>query len=72
MKKIAIYARVSTKDRELENQLAQLREYASVQKWEVVEEVLDVGSGGKGVKDRKGLERVFELCHRRFRWLLSK
>ncbi len=63
--KTAIYSRVSTKDQELENQLRQLRQYASAQGWEVVEEITDVCSGGKGEKERKGLERLLKLCHQK-------
>ncbi len=63
--KAVIYSRVSTKDQELENQLRQLRQYASAQGWEVVEEITDVCSGGKGEKERSGLERLLTLCHQR-------
>jgi putative DNA-invertase from lambdoid prophage Rac len=63
--KAVIYSRVSTKDQELENQLRQLRQYASSQKWEIVEEITDIGSGGKGEKERKGLERLLKLCHQK-------
>jgi DNA invertase Pin-like site-specific DNA recombinase len=41
--KVAIYARVSTKDKgqEVENQLRQLREFAAVQGWTVYREFID-------------------------------
>lgn len=65
MKRVVIYARVSTADQETDNQVRQLREYAAKQGWEVLEEVLDVGSGSKGRSERQGLERVFKLAHQR-------
>jgi len=59
-----IYARCSTRDQETENQIAQLKVYADKQGWQVMDEIIDVVSGGKGVKDREGLEKVFALAHR--------
>lgn len=63
--KCLLYARCSTRDQELENQLAQLRDYANKQGWQVVEEVVDVCSGGKSVDERSGLTKVFDLGRRR-------
>jgi DNA invertase Pin-like site-specific DNA recombinase len=60
-----IYARCSTRDQETENQLAQLRDYAHKQNWQVSEEIVDVCSGGKASKDRLGLDKVFQLAHRK-------
>lgn len=65
MKKCLIYARCSTRDQETDNQVAQLKDYAAKQGWEVVEVVVDVCSGGKGVKERPGLDKVFDLARRR-------
>lgn len=65
MKRVVIYARVSTKDQETENQLCQLRDYAAKQGWGVLEEIVDVGSGSKGRSERQGLERLFTLAHQR-------
>lgn len=45
MKKVAIYARVSTDKQELSNQLIQLREYAKKSNWVIFEEYSDVISG---------------------------
>jgi putative DNA-invertase from lambdoid prophage Rac len=42
-----------------------LQEYASKQGWEVTEVVVDVCSGGKGIKDRPGLDKVFALARRK-------
>ncbi len=64
-KSCLIYARCSTKDQETLNQLAQLRDYAAKQEWLVVEEIVDVSSGGKGLKERPGLDKVFDLARRR-------
>jgi len=49
--KTAIYARVSTKKQETDNQLQQLREFATKQGWEIVTEYVDVVSGS-GKKER--------------------
>jgi putative DNA-invertase from lambdoid prophage Rac len=65
MKKTLIYARVSTADQETENQVSQLREYASGQGWQIADVVLDVCSGSKEAKDRAGLDRVFKMAHQR-------
>ena len=65
MKRAIIYARVSTRDQETENQVSQLRDYASAQEWRVVEVVIDVASGGKDKKDRSGLSEVFSRGHRK-------
>ncbi|MEI6808402.1 MAG: recombinase family protein [bacterium] len=65
MKKCVIYARCSTKDQETDNQVAQLKAYAAKQDWQVVDTVVDVCSGGKGVNERPGLEKVFDLGRKR-------
>jgi DNA invertase Pin-like site-specific DNA recombinase len=48
--KAAIYARVSTFDQELENQLAELRRYTGARGWTVAEHV---DRGVSGAKDRR-------------------
>lgn len=65
MKKCLIYARCSTKDQETENQVLQLKDYAAKQEWQVVETVVDVCSGGKGLKERVGLDRAFDMARKR-------
>jgi putative DNA-invertase from lambdoid prophage Rac len=65
MKKCLVYARCSTRDQETDNQVAQLKAYAAKQDWEVVDVIVDVCSGGKGVKERPGLDKVFDLARRR-------
>ncbi|MGA3168819.1 MAG: recombinase family protein [Terriglobia bacterium] len=52
MKKAAIYARVSTPDQRVENQLYQLRELAARRGFEVVHEYKDIGVSGS--KARRG------------------
>ena len=47
MQRAAIYARVSTPEQCLENQLYDLREMASCRGCEIVHEYTDVGSGSK-------------------------
>lgn len=65
IKSCLIYARCSTRDQETENQVAQLRDYAKKQSWQVVDEIIDVCSGGKSSKEREGLDKVFQLAHRK-------
>src|SRR5580698_2912987 len=60
-----IYTRVSTQDQTVQNQVAQLRQYAAAQNWQIVEEIIDVASGGQSEKQRAGLAKVFVLAHQR-------
>jgi hypothetical protein len=58
--RVALYVRVSTKDKqETENQLVQLREFAAQQNWSVSGEYIDRESGAKS-------ERT-EFCQRRMK-----
>ena len=63
--KVAIYARVSTKDKgqETENQLAQLREFSQKQSWTIFAEYVDQESGAKS--DRSEFQRMFHDASRR-------
>ena len=63
--KIAIYARVSTKDgrQDTENQLRQLRAFAETQGWGVVHEYVDRASGKRG--DREQFQKMFAAASRR-------
>jgi len=63
--KVCIYARVSTQDQEADNQISQLKEYATKQGWDVVYTLIDVQSGSKGRAEREGLDKVFALAHQR-------
>jgi hypothetical protein len=63
--KIAIYARVSTKDKgqDTENQLVQLREFAAKQGWQITREYVDRETGGSA--DRMEFQRMFADASRR-------
>ena len=63
MQKAAIYARVSTPDQCIENQLYQLRELAARRGYEIVHEYTDIGSGSKS--RRAGLDALLADAHRR-------
>ena len=62
---IAIYSRVSTKDKgqDVENQLRQLREFCSKQGWAIVREFVDHASGKRG--DREQFQAMFAATSRR-------
>ena len=59
-----IYTRVSTTthDQTTENQVAQLKEYAHRQNWEIVEIIEEYCSGGKSAEERNGLKKVFSMA----------
>jgi DNA invertase Pin-like site-specific DNA recombinase len=63
--KIALYARVSTKDKgqETENQLVQLREFAAKQNWQITREYIDRETGG--TSDRAEFQSMFADASRR-------
>jgi DNA invertase Pin-like site-specific DNA recombinase len=64
IQKVAIYARVSTRDKqETENQLRELRAYSKKQGWRIVGEYVDHESGGKA--DRPQFHKLFEDAHKR-------
>ena len=58
MKKVVIYARVSTKTQEFDRQVAELREYASKMGYEVVAEFTEKISGAKKVEEREALTEL--------------
>ena len=70
MKQVAIYARVSTRDRqEAENQLRQLREFCAKQDWEITREYIDRVSGKR--HDRKQFQTMLsDAACRKFDVLL--
>ena len=71
MLRVALYARVSTKDKgqEVENQLAQLREFAARSGWMIVREYIDHETGKNS--DRDQFEEMFrDASQRKFDVLL--
>jgi DNA invertase Pin-like site-specific DNA recombinase len=62
---VAIYARVSMKDKgqDTQNQLRQLREYCRKQEWTIVHEYIDNASGKRG--DREQFQAMFDAASRR-------
>src|ERR1039457_1470514 len=65
MMRIAIYARVSTKDgrQDTENQLRQLRAFAQTQGWMVIHEYVDRASGKRS--DREQFQKMFTAASKR-------
>lgn len=62
----AIYARVSTKGQDTDNQIDQLREVARKAGWEISETFVDHGiSGAKGRNQRPGLDSLLKAVTRR-------
>jgi len=62
--RVAIYARVSTRDQNCELQLAELREYARRREWEIAGEFVDTGwSGAKA--NRPEFDRLINDAARR-------
>jgi DNA invertase Pin-like site-specific DNA recombinase len=61
----ALYARISTRDKgqDVENQLAQLREFANRQNWIVVQEFVDRESGSTA--DRVNFQAMFRAASQR-------
>lgn len=61
--KAAIYARVSTRDQDCQNQLMQLRQFAATQGWRVAVEYCDEVSGS--TSDRPQFQAMFQAATRR-------
>ena len=69
MKKVVIYARVSTKDQTCERQISELREIAKNHDYQIVDEYVNTGFHGS-LKIRPELDRMmkdaftkkFEIC----------
>jgi len=62
--KTALYARVSTKDKqEVENQLCQLRQFAVSQGWAIVAEYVDHETGG--TSERSQFQAMFKAASQR-------
>jgi DNA invertase Pin-like site-specific DNA recombinase len=66
MKRVAIYARVSTQGQTVNNQLQQLHNVAERHGWEVVSEYKDKGiSGAKGRDKRPQFDAMLKAANRR-------
>jgi DNA invertase Pin-like site-specific DNA recombinase len=65
MKRAALYVRVSTDRQTVANQIAQLTKIAKGRGWQIVQTFTDAGiSGGKGRKDRPGLDEMLRQAQR--------
>ncbi|MHA6250317.1 recombinase family protein [Oceanobacillus sp. CAU 1775] len=65
IRRVAIYARVSTEEQAKEGfsiaaQLQTLRQYAQIYNWEVIDEYVDEGISGKSVKGRPEMKRLIK------------
>ena len=62
MKKVCIYARVSTQSQDYQRQLSELREYATRMNYEVVKEFSEKISGAKSVAERQALTELLDYA----------
>ena len=62
MKKVCIYARVSTQGQDYQRQLSELREYASRMNYEIVKEFSEKISGAKSVAERQALTELLDYA----------
>lgn len=63
MKRVIIYARVSTKEQNVDMQLSDLKSYADLRKLKVVEVYIDYASGAKS--DRVNYQKLFNDVRKR-------
>jgi len=63
MKRVIIYARVSTKEQNIDMQLIDLRQYAEARKLNIVCEYIDYASGSKS--DRMNYQKLFDDVRKR-------
>ncbi len=63
-KRVAIYARVSTKDQNPENQVLALRDYAKYREWQIIDEFVDKGISGSK-EQRPQLDALMDAAKRR-------
>ena len=70
-KRVACYARVSTKDQTCERQLVELREVAKNHNWDIVDEYVDEGISGSK-KSRPELDRMLkDAISRKFEMVVT-
>ena len=62
MKKICIYARVSTQSQDYQRQLSELREYATRMNYKVVREFSEKISGAKAIAERQALTELLDYA----------
>ncbi len=66
MKRVAIYARVSTDGQSVDNQLGELHQVAQRHGWQIVHEFVDHGvSGAKGRTQRPNFDKLCKAAMRR-------
>jgi DNA invertase Pin-like site-specific DNA recombinase len=63
MKRVIIYARVSTREQNVDMQITDLRQYAEARKLKVVREYVDYASGAKS--DRTNYKKLFDDVRKR-------
>ena len=62
MKKVCIYARVSTQSQDYQRQLSELREYAIRMNYEIVKEFSEKISGAKAIAERQALTELLDYA----------
>ena len=62
MKKVCIYARVSTQNQDYQRQLSELREYATRMNYEIVKEFSEKISGAKAIAERQALTELLDYA----------
>lgn len=62
MKKVCIYARVSTQSQDYQRQLSELREYATRMNYEIVKEFSEKISGAKAIAERQALTELLDFA----------
>ena len=62
MKKVCIYARVSTQSQDYQRQLSELREYATRMNYEIVKEFSEKISGAKAIAERQALTELLNYA----------
>ena len=63
MKRVIIYARVSTKEQSVDMQLIDLRTYAKARRLEIIKEYIDYASGSRN--DRENYQKLFNDVRKR-------